>query len=63
MTEIRLLTMKEVQASVRLCPNTIRKLVKLGRFPEPIRISSHRIAWRADDVEAWKQRGIDDDKA
>jgi prophage regulatory protein len=31
----------------------LRRKVKDGSFPPPIRLSDRRIAWREDDVDAW----------
>jgi predicted DNA-binding transcriptional regulator AlpA len=33
--------------------NHLRKLWKLGKFPEPIRLSPRKIAWRESDLDAW----------
>jgi hypothetical protein len=31
----------------------LRRLVKAGLFPAPVRVSPNRIAWRSEDIEAW----------
>lgn len=31
----------------------IRRLVKAGTFPKPIRLTARRTVWRQDEVDAW----------
>ena len=31
----------------------IRRLVKIGAFPQPLQLSESRIAWLEDDVIGW----------
>lgn len=42
-----------VAATVGLSPDTIERMVAAGAFPKPIRLSSHAVGWRADEVLAW----------
>ena len=49
----RLLSWPEVRARVPLCRATIYRLRLAGLFPQPVRISPHRVAWRESDIEAW----------
>jgi predicted DNA-binding transcriptional regulator AlpA len=39
-------------------PNHIRRMVKNGQFPAPVRLSPHRIAWPEDVIEAWIESRI-----
>lgn len=48
-----LLTPRDVQKLSGLSVVTIRTLRKQGNFPQPLRISNRRIAWRRDDIEQW----------
>ena len=32
----------------------LRKMIARGEFPAPVKIAARRIAWRSDEVEAWK---------
>lgn len=36
--------------------STLWREVKRGSFPQPIRISARRVAWRSSDVEEWIER-------
>jgi len=36
-----------------LSRSSIYRLVQLGRFPEPIKLSERASAWRESDVTAW----------
>lgn len=31
---------------------TLYRQMKAGKFPEPVRISPHRVAWRLEEVQA-----------
>jgi predicted DNA-binding transcriptional regulator AlpA len=48
-----LLTEREVVAFVRLSRATVRRLEAAGKFPSRRRLSPGRVAWVADEVEAW----------
>jgi prophage regulatory protein len=48
-----LLKPAEVQRRLTLDRVTIWRKVRAGTFPEPIKISENRIAWREADVEAF----------
>jgi prophage regulatory protein len=53
MTTDRLLRLPDVIARVALSRSTILRLVAVGRFPAPMRISERAIAWSAAAVEEW----------
>lgn len=36
-----------------LSPRSVDRLVECGDLPSPLKISTRRIAWRADQIEAW----------
>lgn len=38
---------------VPFCRLHLMRLVKAGKFPTPIQLSPHRIAWREDDIVTW----------
>jgi hypothetical protein len=38
---------------IRYCRRHIRDLVKAGRFPRPVELSSARIAWIEDEIDQW----------
>ena len=43
----------EVRFVTRLSVTSIWRLEKLRRFPQRLRISSKRVAWKASEIEAW----------
>ena len=49
----RLLSWSEVRARIPLSRTTVWVLRRAGQFPEPVRISPGRVAWRSSDVDAW----------
>ncbi len=56
---VRLLTFREVHervrpgASERAARVFFWRLIRKGKFPAPLQLSSNRIVWRSDEVEAW----------
>ena len=44
---------RDVQARVGLSRTTIWRLVRVGQFPAPRRLSANAIGWLASEVEAW----------
>ena len=50
----RLLTIREVTMVTSLHKNTIYRRIAEGLFPQPMRISANRVAWRASDVVRWQ---------
>ena len=49
----RLLTRTEVESRVGLTKTTIYRLMRGGRFPEPLKISTRAVRWSASEIEAW----------
>ena len=52
MTE-RLLRLPEVLAMTGLKRATLYRLMKIGQFPPPVRLTVRTVAWRESDVLAW----------
>jgi len=50
---MKLLRKPEVLALIGACNTTLYKWVKDGTFPAPVRLSSHFVAWREDEITAW----------
>lgn len=50
---ITLLTVDEVAAALGLHKDTVWHLRRLGKIPEPIRISTQTVRWRLIDIEEW----------
>ena len=49
-----LLTRKEVEARCHLSRATIYRLMRLGRFPEPIRIGIRAVRWHDHEIEQYR---------
>lgn len=50
-----LLDVKQVAGLLNIGVSTVWALVKEGRFPEPIRLTSRCTRWRRSDVVAWAE--------
>ena len=48
-----LLTRRQVETRCQLARTTIYRLMRLGQFPEPIRVGVRAVRWREDDIAAW----------
>ncbi|MFM0695647.1 AlpA family phage regulatory protein [Paraburkholderia graminis] len=44
---------------IPLGDTTIWKMVREGRFPQPIRVSANLRLWRAEELHEWMQVGPD----
>ena len=53
MTIEKLLTMTELQRIVPYSSSHLYRLIKVGEFPQPIRLGPNRVAWRETDIERW----------
>lgn len=51
----QLLSVKQVSLRACLSVSQIRRLIKAGQFPRPIKISPGRNGWLEKDVENWIQ--------
>lgn len=49
----KLIKLPEVVTLTTLSKSTIYKLVKMGSFPQPVKLSVRATGWRVSDVEAW----------
>ena len=47
----RLLTVKEVAATIGCSRNHVWRMVKKGQLPPPLKISTRIRAWRSDEIE------------
>ena len=50
-----LLKLPAVMRETALSRSSIYAMVNAGRFPSPVRIGVRGVAWRSEDIEAWKQ--------
>ena len=58
----QLLTVKQVSIKVSLSISQIRRLLKNGKFPQPIKISPGRKGWLEKDVDNWIQNLVKESK-
>jgi prophage regulatory protein len=49
----RLIRLREVQHRVGLGRSTIYRWMSEGRFPKPVQLGGHAVAWVEAEVEAW----------
>ncbi|MES0020217.1 AlpA family phage regulatory protein [Mesorhizobium sp. M0036] len=49
----RLLSMKQVLERIPLSKTEIYRRIRAGTFPIPIRLGPARIAFSADEIDAW----------
>ena len=52
----RLVRLRELRGIVGLSRTTIYRMVNDGRFPNPVKLSTHASAWRMADILAWQER-------
>lgn len=52
---VLLLDVKQVAELLNIGVSTVWALVKVGRFPEPIRLTSRCSRWKRSDVVAWSK--------
>lgn len=50
---LTLLRRREVEARTGLSRSTLYHWMKLGEFPQPVKLGARIVAWRESDVAAW----------
>jgi len=55
----RLLRLKEVLRLVPVSRATWYRGMKLGHYPQPVRLGSNVVAWRLSDIEKLIREGVD----
>ena len=50
---IRLIRIKEVQYRTGLGRSTIYRWMAQGKFPNPVRLGGHSVAWTEYDIDHW----------
>jgi prophage regulatory protein len=50
----RLLNKWAVERETSLDITTIYRRMKVGTFPQPVRLGKRRVAWRESDIAAWQ---------
>ena len=51
--EQEFLTVKQAAEMCGMGPTKLRELVKQGRFPKPVKLSSRWVRWRRTDIQKW----------
>lgn len=49
----RLIRLREVQHRVGLGRSTIYRWMAEGRFPTPVQLGGHAVAWPQEDIDEW----------
>lgn len=50
---MRILRINSVASRVSFHPVHLRRLIKDGKFPAPIRLGENRVAWIESEIDAW----------
>lgn len=48
-----LLPLRAVKALTSLSHTSVYRLMKTGEFPQSVRVSTNRVAWRESDIKLW----------
>jgi prophage regulatory protein len=54
----RIIRLRDLPTYVGLGRTQIETLIKEGRFPKPVKLSTRRIAWLESEIIAWQQQRI-----
>ena len=55
MTADRLLRREEVEQRCALGRTSVYRLMRSGRFPEPLKVGPRAVRWRESEIEAWME--------
>ena len=58
LAQVRLMSPKEAMKLTSLSYQSMIRMAKRGEFPETIRLSPMRVAYRSDEIEAWVQKQL-----
>jgi len=50
---LRILRIQEIVQKTGLSRRTVYTEISEGRFPKPVQLSSRRVGWPEDEVDAW----------
>ena len=59
MSNSKVLKVKEVASEISVSVPQVYKLVKLGRFPGPIKLGERGSGWLRTEIDAWLQSRVD----
>ena len=57
---MRFLKKREVAQRVGYHPVQIMRLVKNRKFPQPVRLNDHTVAFLEEEVDAWMQARVEE---
>ncbi len=57
---MNVLRYREVSRLVHYTPVHIRRLVKAGKFPQPIKLGENRVVFDSAEIEKWLKAKADD---
>ena len=49
----QLLTRTEVQQAVRFSCSSLYRLMRIGKFPNPIRLGENAVRWKVDEINEY----------
>ena len=55
----KVLKAKQVATEINVSVPQIYKLVRLGRFPKPIKLGERGSGWLTSEIDAWLQSRVD----
>ena len=55
----RILKVKQVAEEIYISVAQVYKLVRLGRFPKPIKLGERGSGWLRTEIDAWLQSRVD----
>lgn len=50
----KLLTMPELAALIGMHRVSIYRLIRGGKFPQPLKVTERAVRWRESDIAAWQ---------
>ena len=56
MSKQKILSRRDVCASLGISPATLWRWCQSGLLPEPIRLGPNRVGWPVDEIEDWIER-------
>ena len=59
MSNSKVLKVKDVASEISISVPQVYKLVKLGRFPGPIKLGERGSGWLTTEIDAWLQSRVD----
>ncbi len=57
---MQVLRYNEVSQRVHYCPAHIRRLIKKGEFPQPIKLGQNRVVFAEAEIKAWLEERAND---